>query len=396
MRTLRLSAPRRALNRSRRAALVALAMVVAAVVPASLRAQGGWLTNLYPYAYYSGIDGWWGGGHYAVTSPVAAPDRPEPYAADLSLDASGSTAGSYHFVVGARAPAYWPGWRAAMTLTAARDNRLGFYGLGNDTPFSSDSATATAPYFYRVARTYASVRAIVARRMTGPVRVFVSATVERTTFRPLAGPSVFASDLARGAEGATGAPFTDRAMQGGIAFDTRDDEVDPHRGVLVEGAFGGGTGYTRTTAFARAYAHPTARCVVAARVEGQDLGGSPPLASEVTIDEGEQEFLTLGGYQSLRGYDDARFLGTGALLGGLEVRYAVVRAPSVLELKIVAFYDAGRVFGPGEGWRLTTAELHHAAGGELALRFLRRTLVIAGVGAGADGALFLFGTQWSF
>src|SRR5256886_13715380 len=61
------------------------------------------------------------------------------------------------------------------------------------------------------------------------------------------------------------------------------------------------------------------------------------------------------------------------------------RSPSVVELKLVAFYDAGRVFGPGEGVRLTTAGLHRAGGAELAARLLRNSLLVLGYGHGSDG-----------
>src|SRR2546427_6695058 len=82
---------------------------------------------------------------------------------------------------------------------------------------------------------------------------------------------------------------------------------------------------------------------------------------------------------------------------GLEARYGLVWVPSVLELKLVAFYDAGRVFGPGEGGvRLTTTDLHRSGGGELALRFLRNSLVVVGYGRGREGGQLLFGTSWSY
>ena len=67
-----------------------------------------------------------------------------------------------------------------------------------------------------------------------------------------------------------------------------------------------------------------------------------------------------------------------------------------MELKIVAFYDAGRVFGPGEGVRLTTDGLHRGGGGEVALRLLRNSLVVLGYGRGSEGGQLLFGTTWSY
>jgi len=67
-----------------------------------------------------------------------------------------------------------------------------------------------------------------------------------------------------------------------------------------------------------------------------------------------------------------------------------------VELKVVAFYDAGRVFGPGEAVRLTTADLHRGGGGEVALRLLRNSLVVIGYGRGSEGGRLLFGTTWSY
>jgi outer membrane protein assembly factor BamA len=114
------------------------------------------------------------------------------------------------------------------------------------------------------------------------------------------------------------------------------------------------------------------------------------------MESSERPFVTLGGYYSLRGYYDGRFAGPGKLLGGLEARYSLLWAPSVLEVKLVGFYDVGRVFGQGEDVRFTTDGLHHGGGGELAARFGRNTLIVLGVGAGAEGAQFLFGTTWSY
>src|SRR2546430_10601394 len=59
--------------------------------------------------------------------------RSEASRASLSVDAGAGTKGSWALVLDAQAPAWWQGWRARGTLAALRDNRLGYYGLGNDT-----------------------------------------------------------------------------------------------------------------------------------------------------------------------------------------------------------------------------------------------------------------------
>jgi hypothetical protein len=45
---------------------------------------------------------------------------------------------------------------------------------------------------------------------------------------------------------------------------------------------------------------------------------------------------------------------------------------------------------------LTTNGLHHGAGGEVAARFGRNTVIVFGMGFGNEGSQFLFGTTWSY
>jgi outer membrane protein assembly factor BamA len=126
------------------------------------------------------------------------------------------------------------------------------------------------------------------------------------------------------------------------------------------------------------------------------MSGHPPLAVQQEMESSELPFVALGGYTSLRGFYDGRFTGPGKLLGGVEARYAVIAMGDAVELKLVAFYDAGRVFGPGEAVRLTTTDLHRSGGGALALRLLRNSLVVVGYGRGSEGGRFVFGTTWSY
>jgi hypothetical protein len=373
------------------------AALLAALAPAMLAAQRGtWIDQLYPYGNYSASDGFWLAGRYGWFSPMGFTERPEPNFAAIKFDAGASTKGSYLINVDATAPAYWDGWRLALTLSAARANRLGYYGQGNKTSYDADSVTAARPYFYRVSRTTRVARFTVQRRIAGPVRLLAGATLEHTGFRELPGESQFQRDRIAGTIGPGEVPFNDRVLRGGVVVDWRDQEVDPHRGVFVEGLVGRGRGYTRTTAAARVYLHPFEKVMVAARVAGEKMTGSPPVSAQMTMESSEGPLLALGGYRSLRGYYDARFVGPGKIAAGVEVRYAVLWAPRLLELKLVAFYDCGRVFAPGEPMRLTSTGLHSSAGGEVALALVRNTLLVLGVGKGSEGAQLLFGTTWSY
>jgi outer membrane protein assembly factor BamA len=355
----------------------------------SLDAQRVWRTSLFPYAYYNTTDGFWGAAHIGLSSPIGFAERPERDAAAIGFDAGASTRGSYSFVADAQAPGLWAGWRIRLTLSAARDNRFGFYGLGNETPYEADSVTTDAPHFYQTSRTHQAARVTLQRRLVGALRGLVGAGIAHTTFQALSGGSAFSQDSAY-------VPLTDRTVRAGLVFDTRDNELVPHSGLMMEALIASGPGYTRTTGSARVFVHPLERLVVAARVVGETLSGSPTLATQLEMESSELPFLAVGGYYSLRGYRNARFVGPTKLLGGLEVRYAPVWAPSVVELLIVGFYDTGRVFGPGEHLRVTTAGLHHSGGAELAVRFLRNSLLVVGAGAGSDGARMVVGTQWSY
>ncbi|PYO59524.1 MAG: hypothetical protein DMD70_12305 [Gemmatimonadetes bacterium] len=366
-----------------------------AAAPA-LSAQRYWRDNLYPYVFYSTVDGLGAAFHYGRTSPLSFVERPEPSYASLSLDAGASTRGSRFVVADAQAPAWWAGWRARLTLVAARDNRLGYYGLGNDAPYFADSVRLAGAYFYRVSRTRLMARATVQRRLVGPIRILVGGTLARTNFRVLPGSSVFRRDLATGTVDPGTVPFTDKVVRAGVVLDTRDNEVDPHAGVFVEALFASGTGYTRRTGHARLHVHPLQKLVVAGRLGAEGMGGTPPLAALQEMESSERPFGAVGGYRSLRGYYDGRFAGPGKLIGGLEARYALLWIPSLVEVKLVAFYDAGRVFGPGEAVRLTTTGLHRAGGAEVAVRLLRNSLIVIGYGRGREGGQVLFGTSWSY
>lgn len=377
-----------------RLTLTAVAALVLVAQPAP--AQRYWKDTLYPYVYYTSIDKFWFGGYYAKYSPIGYIDRPERYHASLSLTAAASTVGSYRVLLLADFPAWWDDWRLTATAFALRFNRLGYFGLGNETVYVSDSVSSNNPYYYAVSRKTQQVRATVQRRIVGHLRVLAGGVLEHTDYRTLPGDNVFRQELADSNLTDAQVGFLDLVGRVGLVFDTRDNELDPHRGVIVEALYGGGDNYSRLTAHARAFVQPIEPLTIAARVGIEAMPGDPPLAPMTEMESSQGPFVAVGGYYSLRGFYDARFAGPGKLLGGIEARYALLWAPSILELKLVGFYDAARVFGPGEAVRLTTRGLHHGAGGELALRLGRNSLITGGVGFGNEGSQFLFGTTWSF
>jgi outer membrane protein assembly factor BamA len=374
--------------------LAAAALACAAALP--LAAQRYWKATLYPLPLYSTSDGLWLWGHYGRWSPVGFVERPEPYLAALNVDAGASTEGSHAITVDVQAPAWWDGWRVAATASVARANRLGYYGVGNATSYASDSVSGNRSYFYRVSRSTQFLRLTLQRRIAGPVRALAGLAATRSDFRLLPGESLFQRDVAGGVLDTAALPVTDVSGRVGLVFDTRDHEIDAHQGLFGELLYAAGDGYHRTTVIARAYVRPLERLTIAARVAGETVQGTAPLLALMNLESSDRPLETLGGYRSLRGYHEGRFIGAGKALAGVEARYALVWMPTLIEVKLVGFYETGRVFAPGERWRLTTDGLHPSGGVEVAARFQRNTLVATGAGVGDEGVRLFFGFGWSF
>jgi hypothetical protein len=177
-------------------ALAAIGLLALGATPAA--AQRYWRDTLYPFIYYTSIDDLWVGGHYGWTSPLSYIDRPERWHASVSGDVSFSTTGSYRLIGLVDFPAWWDGWRAAFAVAGVRANRLGYFGLGNETPYEPDSIRSGARYFYAVSRSTQQVRASVQRRIVGRLRALARGVYEHTSYRILPGENVFRTDLAAG------------------------------------------------------------------------------------------------------------------------------------------------------------------------------------------------------
>jgi outer membrane protein assembly factor BamA len=377
--------------------LAAAAFVTATVIPGRGEAQRFWKETIYPLPYVSAADGLWLSGHYGRWSPIGFVERPEPYLAAINLDAGWSTQGSYVFTADFQAPGWWDGWRLGLTVSIARANRLGYFGLGNDAPYVADSTEGAGHrYFYHVSRSQRLLRLTLQRRLAGPLRAFVGGSLTSTDYRVLPDESVFRRDVTAGVIDSSAFPLADPAARVGIVFDTRDHEIDPHQGLFGEALYTAGNGYHRLTASGRAYIRPAEKLTFALRLAGEDVRGSAPLTALTTMESSERPAATMGGYTSLRGYYENRWAGPGKLLGNVEARYALIWAPTLLEVKLVLFYEAGRVFDVGEAWRFTTEGLHSCGGVELAGRFQRNTLIVVGAGAGNEGVRFQLEVGWSF
>jgi outer membrane protein assembly factor BamA len=377
-------------------AIVLLALLLFSA--SSLAAQGEepppdipWRLSYYPFLVGGENDG-------PVLSLRADYWRPAPYEARTTysamLDAGvGFTAqGSRYAAATFHAPLLRPGWRLWAGAGAERLARLGYFGLGNDTEKNDDLVTEDNPFLYRVRRARYYGVAEVTRQIRGPFSVALQTSFEKAEFTSLPEPSLFANDFG---DEVDQDDFTGRLA---LVYDTRDVEYNTHRGVLLEAgaqAGSGNDGYSRVYGILRGYFPVREGTVLAARIVGSGMGGSPTLNARYTLPGWEKSGLVLGGQQSHRSLDTGRLVGKGLLFGNFEVRHDLLPFGDLGAVTLVAFLDAGRVFEE-ESWKLTLSDMKVGGGGGFALRIMRGTILTFNFAGGPDGFNFSLGEGWMF
>jgi outer membrane protein assembly factor BamA len=377
-------------------AIVLLALLLFSA--SSLAAQGEepppdipWRLSYYPFLVGGENDG-------PVLSLRADYWRPAPYEARTTysamLDAGvGFTAqGSRYAAATFHAPLLRPGWRLWAGAGAERLARLGYFGLGNDTEKNDDLVTEDNPFLYRVRRARYYGVAEVTRQIRGPLSVALQTSFEKAEFTSLPEPSLFANDFGDEVD------QDDFAGRLALVYDTRDVEYNTHRGVLLEAgaqAGSGNDGYSRVYGILRGYFPVREGTVLAARIVGSGMGGSPTLNARYTLPGWEKSGLVLGGQQSHRSLDTGRLVGKGLLFGNFEVRHDLLPFGDLGAVTLVAFLDAGRVFEE-ESWKLTLSDMKVGGGGGFALRIMRGTILTFNFAGGPDGFNFSLGEGWMF
>jgi outer membrane protein assembly factor BamA len=353
--------------------------------------RASWRLSYFPYISGLANDG-------PVLSARARYWQPAPYEArttyTAALDAAAGVSfrGTRYAAVRFRAPGLWKDWRVDGSLVAERLARWGYFGLGNDTEYDKDLVTDATPFLFRVRRIRYEGRAEVTRRIRGPLNVALRADVANLRFSTLPGPSLFEPD------------FGDEVDQDEVAgrlalvYDTRDTEFNTLRGLFAEAGAQVGDAdksYSRLYGVIAGYYPVREGTVVAARIVGSGMGGTPTLYARSNIPTWNDQVPVLGGEYSHRSFDTGRFVGEGVLFGNLEVRHDVLPFGDLGALSVLAFLDAGRVF-EGESFKLTTDDLHVGGGGGIALRVLRSTIFVFNFAGGPDGFNFSLSNGWMF
>jgi hypothetical protein len=329
-------------------------------------------------------------------------DARVPFAGIFTAEAGASALGSRFVTARFRSPLLVDGWRFAGDLSAFRESRFGYYGLGPETVGEASPPLDAEPYPFRVRRSRYLGRAEITRRLRGPLLLALAGGVERSEWSALPGQSVFRDQF--------GTSFAQTDVQGrlSLVLDLRDHEVLTTRGFLGETGVllgsgnqdqddvGGDKSYDAGWyAHLRGYVSPRRGTVFAARVAARSVSDEATLSARFDLPAWERDLSALGGAETHRSFVKGRFGGRGLLLGSLEVRHNLLDVGDYGAITLIGFTDAGRVFESSD-FKLTLSDYQVGYGGGLSLRVLRWAILVFNFAGGPDGFNFTMGQGFAF
>ena len=191
----------------------------------------------------------------------------------------------------------------------------------------------------------------------------------------------------------------DNALKLGLTYDTRDFEPDPASGVMLQmaarvstRALGSSFNYQQLALSARGFHNlrpEPGRLILAGRVTYVMQFGHVPFYSAPIVPATDGDFRGLGGFATMRGYVQDRFVGEAAALANAELRWNLGETYFLkqhLRFMLVPFVDSGRVFN---GVRQSTFNGWKFDGGiGFRLAWNVATIVSFDYGQSPEGGLF--------
>jgi hypothetical protein len=226
----------------------------------------------------------------------------------------------------------------------------GFWGVGNGTAreVAYDTTDPDDPdrkrYRYSLIQPFGQVA--VRHNVVGPLSLFVSGNARYSIIQADPG-SLLTEEQPLGMDGGLGLQ-----VAGGVLWDTREPEVTPEKGWVLEGSARAVTGaYTFAGPFAsaRAWARLAPGVVLGQRVMGEWLFGDVPFY-EMVHWGGSIPIAGFGGSDTLRGVSFGRWRAPGKAIANTELRIDLFRMRALkqeLRWQIVPFADVGVVWGAG-------------------------------------------------
>ena len=393
-----------------------LLLVLGAAAAGPVAAQDGvpWRAGYFPYLIGDAATGLMLVGHYQYARQADYEAR-VPYDGILSAEAGLSAQGSRFAAARFRGPLLLPGWRLAGDLAAIRESRFGYYGAGPEG--SDESVTPGDPYpdeFFRVHRTRYLARVEATRRLSGPLSAAAGLGLEHVRFTRMPDATLF-----RSAYFDQPLTSTDAAGRLTLLFDTRDNELVPAKGLLLEAGVYGGTGrfeeraatpgpgpgyaasytargYAGGYVHLRGYVSPREGTVVAGRIAYRTVGSNAPLEARYELPGWERSVSVVGGAESQRSFVRGRLVGRRVGLAGVEVRHNLLDVGDYGAVTVIAFSDVGRAWDGDTTGPTRLRRWKVGGGGGVAVRILRSAIFTLNFAGGPDGFTFSMGNGWSF
>ena len=203
-------------------------------------------------------------------------------------------------------------------------------------------------------------------------------------------PTLLASDCQSGRIIGCNGGF-DNVLRLALSLDTRDFEPDPNSGVYAElsgefstKALGSQYEYMRLMGSVRAFYSPIpklADLVLAARFLYEFQTQGVPFFSMEIMPFIDDNHAGLGGFRTLRGYDQNRFVGPVLGLTNYEIRWTFVKFHALHQgfaLIACPFLDVGRVFDSVQ--TTTLAGWKHSEGAGLRIAWNEATIIMVDYG----------------
>lgn len=297
--------------------------------------------SFYPILGYSSDIGFFGGGLF---QRIDYGDGIRPFFTNTVADFTGSTNGKWDgSFEHERTRLLGKPLRSRMTLTAVRNPISNYFGIGNNTGFSSSGFDEGMFYLLqkRIVSRFELRKPLHEIYNRKPLEAVFRIKVSYTDNEDLGADTRFVQSPPTGA--ASGWVNT---VGTGLIYDTRNSEFDPRYGIRAEAGvdfspvaagndFGFSSYFTQIKAFVPIFDYT----VLAQQVAAEHTYGSVPYF----------ELPALGNQYGLRGYAMDRFLGDSSVLYMAEIRSWILRFfDDQLKFGGHLFFDTGRVFSEAD------------------------------------------------
>lgn len=197
-------------------------------------------------------------------------------------------------------------------------------------------------------------------------------------------------------------------LQSGLVYDTRDLEPDPSRGIFAEATNelstpGLGSAFTFDKVFLQAKAYypifPSffSKLVLAGRIGAGNTFGPAPFFEYADQWSTEGSIEGLGGFHTLRGYKQSRFMGRTMMFGNIELRYRFYQTKlygHTLGFMALPFFDMGGVWDRPR--RINVDNLRYSEGGGLRIAWNQSTIVSLDYAFSEEDQQFFFELNHAF